>query len=560
MVVGLGNGVEIATRLYAHLTARQYRFADSLSEVADGPHASVIITTSSRVNHELLEIASSPGTVRQVTGILYAGGEEELLQQVLLRSAAACLVAPVEMPRIDIYPTRPLAHLAAPGREVLGGKATASEIKHALGRGAGVVCVNTHADGVDAFLGAQLTLCSMDRIPTGADERRSPRCRETGVCHRRHVSVKEALASGDLIHPESISVRVLVLNICSGVLLADGVVDPAWGIARRLLVSPALGAIITTWGVVLTDNSAMHKLANELTEGMPVGRALARFNHSSSARRLGYRLCLLGDPRVRVTAKAQAATRRRTNKPSKRLSVQPTPSINKSLLEIPFLRACLTPEGRPEMTSFPVTELAAKEEAITSINSYELAAWTGAPLEEKSDSPGPVMRRSVINYFLQKRGRLSDDWLHLVANLKASSNPAFCFTCGRLTNTLLASLRIPGAARRRLVICPVCGVIEDSPEHARLSLSLKAGSVVRLGGELPIKHWTAGLYLASTSAAYSSWYDWPAAVDTCPVEVFAPPEPWPPGPLRIGVIMMWKSFVAVVSLPGRGRKAPNTQS
>jgi hypothetical protein len=551
IVIGLGAGVQDAARLYAHLTARQYRLADSLAAVADGPQASVIVTTSSWVNDELLEIASLPISRRPVTGIVYADNEDELLDQVLIRSAAASLHARVGMPRIDIYPNKPLPHLAAPGREVLGGKSTASEIIQALKRGAGVLCVNTHADGVDAFMGPHLTLCAMDRTPAGADEHRSPRCRETGACHRMHVPIQTALASGALIYPEIICARVLIWSVCTGVLLSEALVDPAWGIARRLLRSSTLGAIITTWGVVITDDSVLNRMANELTEAVPVGRALSRFNHSSNARRLGYRMCLFGDPRVRVTSKEQGAALKGNNQP---LPARPSAPVNKALLEIPLLRACLTLGRRSENEAGPASESAVTDEVLASINSYERMAWLGAPVEEKPDSPGPVMRRSITNYLLRKRGRFNDDWTHLVANLRADAKPSACFGCGRRTNTLLASLRIPGVARRRLIICPVCGVIADCPEHARMTLELEANNAVRLGGELPSEHWTAGLYLASSSAAYSSWFDWPAAIDARPLEVFAPPERWPPGPLRIGVVMMWDSFVAIVSVPGRWRK------
>src|SRR6185312_9539713 len=172
-----------------------------------------------------------------------------LQRQVLVRAAAASLAGPLSQPRLDVWPLVNFDTVSEGGYELVGRDAGEEAIKEAFGRGAGVLTLMTHADGVDTLITPRLTLCSMDMPAIDADMRRAPRCQITGYCHRQDMSVQDALSAGRLLPPEAFAARIFVYDVCYGILLPRGAVDAAWGTIWRLLDNPALGAIITSWEI-----------------------------------------------------------------------------------------------------------------------------------------------------------------------------------------------------------------------------------------------------------------------------------------------------------------------
>lgn len=301
VALGLGDASANEARLYAHLTRRRYRYARRLTDVLGKRPPAVVVTTLDRVDSDLLEwLYPVVPRVGSVPGIVCARDAPSLRRQVLLRSAAAEFRGPAGHSRVDVIPSLQIGRTRMNGAEILGGRASPHAIRAALARGAGVLTIRTHADGMDAFLGSRLTLCPMDQLPTGADPERSPRCWATGVCHRHPGTVGSVLRSGVVISPDGFSARVLVLDVCRGLLPADGPLDPAWGFLYRMLHSPLIGAILTPWEITISDFTLTDVLSSALDRGVPAGRALAALLRSTAARRHGYRMCLLGDPRVRA--------------------------------------------------------------------------------------------------------------------------------------------------------------------------------------------------------------------------------------------------------------------
>ena len=58
---------------------------------------------------------------------------------------------------------------------------------------------------------------------------------------------------------------------------------------------------MTTWQITMGAPADTEPLARDLARGTPLGKALARFNRSASARRTGQLMCLLGDPDLRLS-------------------------------------------------------------------------------------------------------------------------------------------------------------------------------------------------------------------------------------------------------------------
>jgi hypothetical protein len=300
VVAALGKDADDAARLYAHLTRRHFYPASDLSQLKQADPLAVLVTTPPWLCGDLLTTLYDeldPGS--WAPGIICAE-PQTLRLQVLARSAAACLSGPLETRRIDIFPAFEVGRFSLIDREVFGGLADAADTREALERGAGIVSVQTHSDGLDACLGPNLTVCPMNWMPLNAGRSRSSRCVETGYCHRHESSLPDVLRSGWLMSPDDIKSRILIWDVCWGIMPANGLVDPAWGIGARLLANCSIGAVLTTWELSFPRPRLMNRVGTAIDEGKTVGEALYRFNRSSEAKQAGQRMCLLGDPRVRL--------------------------------------------------------------------------------------------------------------------------------------------------------------------------------------------------------------------------------------------------------------------
>jgi hypothetical protein len=540
-VVALGPETEEAARLYAHLTTRRFRVATSLADFKNRAMTAIVVTTPSELNNELLERLYTNVSNRSVPGIVCAATAQDLRRQVLIRAAAAWLCGPIETLRTDLYPLVPLSRFVVTGQELLGGEATPSEIRAALAGCAGVLTIHTHADGIDAFLGKNLTLCPIETSQIRRSQILKPLCQVTGFCHRRELSVEEALSSGTLCTPNSIAARIFVWNSCLGLLPPDGVINPDWSLGQRMLDSPNLGAVVTTWEMIISRPWHTEGLSRDLLKGMRVGNALARFNRSRAAKQFGqHRMCLLGDPRVRLPISLQSndAGLNRVEVKHQTTFHRPAhegePSTEDGALTL--LKQCLT-------TAITQDLLLPAWEALKAIQAYERAGRDQERLE------GAAMRQAIIKFVFQ-RGKLSDGWVPHVSRFRKARQPSSCFLCGRLTNTIIARLPFPAVSDRRISICPRCGIVDDSPSNTHITFSL-LDNTVELKGRLPEDHWNAGLLLASSRQADNIGWEWPVDPDGTPARSFRIPAEWPRGPLRLTVAILWEKNFAILSQPAR---------
>jgi hypothetical protein len=300
LVIGIGEDVEDLARLYAHLTRRGFAMAEDGSALRD-LSPSVVVTTLGLVSVELLDSLYSPDCGNVSPGMILADTVEALRSQVLIRSAAAALTSALPPLRIDLFPAQAFSATASETGMLLGGSASKPEYVRALSLGASVVSLLTHSDGIDAKLGP-LVLCPMQRVPLVFDEARLPTCQITRMCHRLSMPLEQALESGALLSPEAISTRVLVFAVCWGLLLKSSVDDYAWSLLARLLASSTIGAVLTSWEVILVTSDDLAILCKALIAGRTAGEALSEFLRDTGVRQKGIRMCLLGDPELRAYA------------------------------------------------------------------------------------------------------------------------------------------------------------------------------------------------------------------------------------------------------------------
>lgn len=543
-VVALGRDANSAAQLYAHLTRRRFQTALNLDTLKHKAFPSVVVTTPEHLSVELLDwLYSHSG--RSAPGIVCGDGGASLRRQVLVRAAAAMLCGPLNAVRSDIFPTTPIAAIRGPGFELLGSKASASERCQALARGAGVLTIMTHCDGVDAFMGTDLTVCSMKQIPNKISLSAAPRCRLTGFCHRHEIPVLQAVGSGAVFPPDEIAARVFVWDVCFGVMPIGSAVDAQWGIGIRLLDNAGIGAILTTWQIVLSSPETASRLGRAIASGVPVGIAVARFNASRASRAGHHRVCLLGDPRVRLpVAPVQQHPPTHPNSFSPRSAADA-----EQLRQVSLLRLCMV-DAKLRAPNSPQAAFASR--ALEAIEAFETAASKGVAITALHPQLGNDMRAAVLDYALS-RGKLLESWMPFMRGFRATA-PRSCPVCDRQANALEAVMHPPGVYARRLVLCAICGVLEDAPTTSDIHMEL-AGRRLRLHGVLPQERWAAGIVIASSYPADSVQLVWPGMSDG----TFAPyaelPEKWPPGPLRISTVIVWDATFAVISRMARDPNA-----
>lgn len=298
LVVGLGPESYDAAALYSHLTTRKLQLtADARDGILSSRLRGVVITTSEMLTFELLDRLFGDPLVDSLAGIIVANNSEELHRQVLFRSAASVLRGRLREPRIDINATLPVGNLRQRKKRVLGQYCSPKEIRRAIGAGAGLLNIMTHSDGVDAFFGAT-TLCPIQSLADFKWGPRPPKCVVRGVCHRHDITLGQAMRAKFLLRPSEVAARLLVFHTCRGVLPADSLVDPEWGLLRQLLSSPKVGAVATTWEIVGLVAGDLERVARQLDHRLPAGKALARFANNPAVRLRKPRFCLFGDPRL----------------------------------------------------------------------------------------------------------------------------------------------------------------------------------------------------------------------------------------------------------------------
>lgn len=541
IVVALGEGCHTYARLYAHLTQRKLQIVPHAKVLRSEVNPSVVVTSPEYLSVELLEQLYSHSDESAV-GIICSEPGPKLLRQVLVRSAAAKLSGPLKMIRKDLYPTLPLGAIKRAGFQILGSHTSVTDRRQAITEGVGVLTIMTHSDGVDAFMGPKLTVCVMNQELSNSHTHTAPQCRLSGICHRHSMSVEQVLESNLTLKPESITARVLIWDVCFGIMLKESFVDPSYGIGQRLLDSANLGAIISSWGIIISSPDQHRDISRWIASGVPAGVAVARFNRSRASRLKRHRMCLLGDPKVRlpITVSQQQiqpslVSRKKRQCVSDRVQIQ----------QLALLRLCMADAKRrnPKGSLGEAATL-----ALESIGEFELEAVRTSPMEALNSPFGKSMHEAVICY-VQTRGKLVESWMPFTQKLQAAK-ALYCPVCCRQASFLKATMKLTGVLARQIVICPVCGVVEDAPIDWKVSISL-LGRRIYLDGDVLGPAVTAGIVISPSNHAESIKILWPID-DQGGLKSYAElPGRWPLGPLRISVIIMRNTNLAVVSRMAR---------
>jgi hypothetical protein len=493
--------------LYAHLTNRRFEADEGNALLARRPD--VVVAPLDVLTPDFLrELYSDPGWA---PGLITAGSPAALLRQALLRAAALRLCGRTSGKRVDVRPLAEHGRIDIGFWEVLGRVADHAQIRHALGSGSELLTICTVGDGIDVALGP-LLLCPMTRTLAAVSEGVAPSCVVSGTCHRAHIPMADVPTSSRFVAPEAIAAKVLVLHACWGIQPAGSLYDPIWGYGYRLANHDRLGAMLTTWQLTIGRPSDLEPLARDLGRGTCLGKALARFNRSASARRTGQLMCLLGDPDLRVFTQVRNPVLRRAPRHER--------SLHDYDAQLVFLAAYLSTIDPKEESN---ASLAVARDAVAAC---QRRVWTG--LETAADEPAAaVMRQAVVQFLCMHRTIPSKHWIDLAYPVSEKASGSRCFACGQFDREVTFRLRLVGAGARKMKICIRCGLTEDRPAKAqRVSLAVDR-DVARLSLSPPRGGWTASaLFLPNVGSPVVR--RWPTAEDGKPASmtpIFEPSAP-----------------------------------
>ena len=502
-VTASSSGVAVLAKLYAHLTLRTF---GGVSSTFGNVHVT-----------QLDEL--TPDSVRNflrrnpACGLIAAPDAVSLRRRVLMCAAAAfaaefavsetsCSIR--EPCWVDIWPLIEVDTLETEGRTIFGAQAPPWRIRSALAAGKSLLTISTHSDGMDAALVADLTLCGLREVDL--PPRESPLCRLTGRCHRQHAPITQAAETGRIVPANQIRARILVLDVCAGLMFGDGVISPAEGVLAAILADAQVGAVLTTFSILISDWQRLQTLAAGLAEGNSVGEALSRTAPGVPG---ASELILFGDPRTQ----AGMATK---------MPLGPSLSQSRSTKTTGAKWVTLNPESA-NLTF--LHRLLAPPQASTGMT------WENASI--------------ALGEFIAGRNTLFvQDWLRwpheraVVAQLP-------CHHCRNSVDVIRAKFIDPSLCDRRLKLCPICGVAEDSPEGSESFFEIRARRI-RLSGWEPPELWAGWIHAAQPGSAELRAYRWPMTCDGRPADESPLPEDLPLGPFRLSVVLASPSETCVL--------------
>jgi hypothetical protein len=93
--------------------------------------------------------------------------------------------------------------------------------------------------------------------------------------------------------------------------------------------------------------------------------------------------------------------------------------------------------------------------------------------------------------------------------------------------------------------------VEDTPADIELALTLE-GTKLFVHGELPAESCAGACFVRTPLSRESIWIPWPQTPGGGLASTFdVDPGAWPPGPLRLGVVMMSDARLAIFARPAR---------
>jgi hypothetical protein len=510
-VFALGPDAVDAAREYAGATGRELRAVSSSEEIDRATSSDVVVCLSNQVTPRLMQrlyVAADDGPAA-APGIVMARDRDELAQ--VCRKLAARVAAPerADAPRVLINTEELTGAVRHDGDVRVGGSTPHAEIVELLRSDAAVLTLTGHSDGIDMAVSLRAFLCPFTAAPAvPSSEEGLPPCRIVGRCTRFPTTptAQEAHAAGWVIPVSDVRARVAIFFSCSVVKTQDAVVDPTHGLAASMLRDADIAALVSTWREErdTADGAILNDILNDLSHGLTVGEATARFNASPVGRRVGASFCVIGDPSVRLSG-------------AQRFADLPSPQFT-SIPDVPEtsrrgdLRLLLDVSRETLRMGQPGEDT----DAGTS-----LEAWLAQHVDDGGEAPPEL--DDALARFLGGNFRLEELFgTHGIPG--ATDEHATCPVCAGPAREYPIAFPAHGARPRRVIRCACCLESENMPEdwHPALDLSRIGEGIVGLRGtpeNARARVTLLGYYGSNEGAA-----DWPREADGRLAETMRLPE------------------------------------
>jgi hypothetical protein len=522
-------------RLYAHLTGRAFGGRCKTVEDLDRTRSNLVLLLYADLSLALAESASAKQSQHAV-GLICADDPPALHREVLLKSAALYLAKGREARVLDMGANLSSRVPAGVPVERINQSSQRGAARQALRQGRDIVAIQTHSDGVDISLPPDLILCGMDRPDEQPGDSKKPSCLITGQCYRRHIPVSDVPNAPWFISSEELTAGVMLLDTCWGYLPDGAQVDSRWGYLRHLLNRSVTGAIITSWQIMFNDATTSEFLVESLRTGMPLGKAVRRHDLTARAYGLGRAFFIFGDPDLHF----KRVSRRRTG----RLAALTSGRARALLSASAFLRACiLDPPCR-----LKPSEEGLLDAALAALNRFETVArspFLGLP--KLKTALVDVQQCAIDLFFAYRLPNIDHFWSRFARAYRRTKRDVRCSTCQSRAVRVTAQPMTPASRKRQVTICPRCGVVEDAPFGADLSLRVKKGGTLQLEGVVPNGAWLGAVRILARSGRSTPILPWPKDGQGAAVRIVHLPMQIPLEPSQVLAIFFNELEVTALS-------------
>ena len=500
LVVALDLSFRQLAKLYAALTGRTTALCVSAQRLAQLENVAVVLATPEHVTSKLLAELYQTAPKAMVPGLLIASSVRAMRRQVLTRSAALYFGGRCQHGVVWFRPAMEQNEHKLGKLHVVGGAVAPMRRRDLLTEGTELLMVETHSDGIDAFLGPGLTLCPMLQDGAGGDLGRAPVCCSTGRCFRHNVPIIELASRGLTVAPKALSARVLVMATCSAVLPEGKALNSRWGYALQLADNPAIGALLATWHFIRANSNSYRLLLHEISCGAPLGAAIASFHASRRAQVENLAFCLLGDPDLRLSSThvnqktsnrslREVASRRLDDDRFQLLSAPPIVGVSERdepAHKPPFLALYLRHAGKTCTAEAKEAWHKAVAAVFTYYATHRADRWKALV----------QMQEAVLAYIRARGAMIFHDWIGIGDTTRCAYRVS-CPVCRTPAHADVVSFVAFGFEPRRLTTCPCCGIVEDAPLSNDLVLRRHGSRSFELLGTHPDRLWRGDLHLAS---------------------------------------------------------------
>lgn len=546
LVISIGASSRPCGVLYSRITGRNHLHLETVEELRIHAAPTVVVTTINFLTYELMEYLYRPG-LASVPGIIAANSSVLLLRQALVRAWALRLSELTDSTVLDLLPLLDLAVEGTAKQRLLGGRATTCELMSAVTSATSIVRIDTHSDGIDAFLGSS-TLCGVKAVVTRRTDR-PPACVATGVCHRLGLPLQEALDDPRTIDPHSIRAGLLLLQSCHGLFLHPSFIPSEWQLGHALLNSTAIGALMLSFEQSVSSITDCDELLSSVVTGKSLGSALASFLSTKDAIMKRQRFCLFGDPAMAFPSQERPAYLR-----SRRAKTTWKKSNSMVLAQATLLRHLVLTQS----DQLPPEKKVSADTTLKAIENYEREVARTNELSDARKQAGVIMRAKVLEIVTCLPSRISHFWAHLAYDMRVHPAQVRCWACGGAISIITARLRLPGTISRRILTCNHCATIQDSPSEKRVvKFGYEGDRTFTLDSDLYARTLDLRLVCDTPLLANRSVWSWPRSKDGSPLREFRLPSDLPPGPFYAALFVLDDTSLSVLRVRLRGETGLN---